>query len=165
MFQRRGLLVFVLLFCAGFVAGCQAMAVQVDNFKIRNIRPNMLAPLRSSFDLGYDLLVESKNPVSVPIPIDRYDVGVFVEGERAAESQLPPGVTTVRVGQPITMNNRIVLGQAQNLAQKIPIIANKGRWDIRIDGTMNLQGYRLPVAYRTDIANPIKKGGSLIPGF
>ena len=141
------------------------MAVQVDNFKIRNIRPNMLAPLRSSFDLGYDLLVESKNPVSVPIPIDRYDVGVFVEGERAAESQLPPGVTTVRVGQPITMNNRIVLGQAQNLAQKIPIIANKGRWDIRIDGTMNLQGYRLPVAYRTDIANPIKKGGSLIPGF
>ena len=147
------------------LASCNAMAVSVDNFKVRNIRPNMLAPLRSSFDLNYDLLVESKNDIPVPIPVDGFNVGVYVEGERAADSKLPPGVTTVKVGKPITLSNRIVLGSQQNLAQKIPLIANKGRWSIKIDGNMNLQGYSLPVNYKTDIANPIKKGGSLIPGF
>lgn len=147
------------------LAGCNAMAVSVDNFRVRNIRPNMLSPVRSSFDLNYDLLVESENAVPVPIPVDRFDVGVYLEGERAADSRLPPGVSTVEIGKPITLHNRIVLDQQRELASKIPLIANKGRWDVRIDGTMNLQGFSLPVKYSTDIANPIKKGGSLIPGF
>ncbi len=147
------------------MAGCQAMGASVDNFKIRNIQPNMLDAKLSSFELSYDLVVDSKNPVPVPIPVDGFDVGIFLEEERAADSRLPPGVTTIKVGQPVTLNNKIVLSNSQGLAAKIPIILNKGRWDIKISGTMHLQGYRLPVNYSTDIANPVKKGGSLIPGF
>ena len=159
---RRILMIALIVF---LVNSCNSMTAHVDNFAITNIQPNVLNPMKSSFNVNYDLLIKSKYDITVAVPIDTFKVDIFLEGVKAADSQLPAGVSTISIGKPIKLNSSVVLGQVAPLANKIPELVMKDDWKVGIDGIIGLQGLNLPVSHSQSMPNPIKKGGSLIPGL
>jgi len=147
-----------------FTLSCGAgMSARIEGFRLTGIRPNQVSPAQSSFTVDYDLIVSSPVASPVPVPVDHFDMGIFLEGSRAATTQLPAGTRAIPLGKPIALSSQVTLSQVEGIATLLPQILFKTDWDVGIQGTVGLQTLRLPVDFKTTVQNPVRKGGSLIP--
>jgi hypothetical protein len=162
-FMKSRMLILVIVL-ASFACGT-GMSARVEDFRLTDIRPNIVNPASAGFTINYNLLVNSPIESRVPVPIDHFDVGIFVEGQRAADSKLPAGTRAITLGKPIALSSPIMLGRVAGLSAELPRLVLKDDWDIAIKGTVGLQSLRLPVDFTKSIGNPVRQGGSLIPSL
>ena len=160
--RSRLALALVAALSALALVDCAGLTAQIADLKLINVRPDRIKPARSSMDFAYNLTVNSPNPVPVPIPIDTFDMGVFLDGAKAADSQLPAGTKAIKVGQPVHLQSTVVLEQVKDLANKMPELVLKENWDVAIKGKVGLKGFHLPVDFAQSVPNPVKTGA--LPG-
>ena len=156
---------FSILLAGALIAlcgACNQYYVAVNNFQLARFRPSII-PMNSAIDLVYDLILDSDKTENrdAPLPISSFDTYFYLEGERAAESQMPPNVKSITLGQPVQMQGQIVLKDVAGLAPKLPVILKKEEWDIGLRGkmgikTLSLDFVKVPVVYSRTIPNPTK---------
>ncbi len=150
------LLMATLLFPA--LTACGALQLSVANFKLENFKPAWLSPGKTTFDLKYDLTVNSEFTFGLPVTVDEFDVGLYLDKDRLIDSRLPSGVDVIPLGQPMGLVSRVELGKVAGLTGRIPELIRRKNWPLGLRGGVDMnvgpRDYDLKIDQARNIPNP-----------